>query len=110
MIEDLILGVRVDARQSIVENENPRIPDERPRNSSSLLLPAGESDAALAHHRFIAFRKLFNIGRDVRRCSRNTYLCVTCGFHSEGNVFADAVAEQECLLWHEADAPAQRGQ
>src|SRR4051812_44723568 len=65
MLEDLLLGVGIDARERVIEDENPWVADDGARDRSALLLSAGERDATLPHHGLVLFRELFNVGRNA---------------------------------------------
>ena len=54
---DLRLGRRVDRRGRVVEDQDPRVDDERARDRDALALPARERDPALADHRVVALRQ-----------------------------------------------------
>ena len=47
--------------ERVVQDQDPRIAQQRPGDGGALLLAAGERDAALAHHRLVAVRKAFDI-------------------------------------------------
>ena len=49
---------RVDGRGGVVEDEDPRVEDERPRDRDPLALSARERDPALADHRVVAVGQL----------------------------------------------------
>ena len=48
-VQDRALGLAVDRRQRVVEEQDRRVGDERTRQRGPLFLAAGERDAALAH-------------------------------------------------------------
>ena len=54
---DQRLGRGVDGCGGVVEDEDPRVDRERPRNREPLPLAAGERDPALADHRLVALRQ-----------------------------------------------------
>src|SRR5579883_2935232 len=43
-------GLRIQARRGLIQNQNPRIRQNRPRDRNALLLPAGKFYTSLAHH------------------------------------------------------------
>src|SRR5579859_4173734 len=47
------LRFRIQARRSLIQNQNPRVRQNRPRDRHALLLPAGKFHSALAHHRVV---------------------------------------------------------
>src|ERR1700691_2664299 len=112
VIEDFILGVRVDARQGIVEDENTRAAQQGTSDRGALLLPSGKRDAALANHRVIAVRKALDVVRNVGGFGRGFDLVERCCAvflrESVGDIFADGVTEQKCLLRNKANLAAQR--
>ena len=55
--QDLLLGVGVHRRQRIVEDQDPRVDEQRAREGRPLLLAARQRDAALADHRVVALRE-----------------------------------------------------
>ena len=61
----------VDARKRVVEDEDGRVDDERARQGYALLLPAGERDAALPHHRVVAVRKIGDVLVEPRDTGRS---------------------------------------
>ena len=87
-----------------------RIANEGASDCGALLLSAGERDAALADHGVIAFGKAFDVSCDVGRFRRVVNVLIGGRVDAEGDIFADAVAEQESLLRHESDVLAQRGE
>jgi len=64
-VEDVIFGMRVDAGESIVEDEDAGLADDGSGNGDALLLSSGEGQSALADHGFILFGKAFDIFRDA---------------------------------------------
>ena len=53
----LRLGRRVDRGGRVVEDQDPRVDDERARDRDPLALAARERDPALADHRVVAVRQ-----------------------------------------------------
>ena len=72
--EDLLFGVSVDAGQGVVEDEDAGIAEDGAGDGRALLLPPGESDAALAHRGLQAVREFFELAADV------------CGFGGRKNL------------------------
>src|SRR5450631_4475530 len=108
VIEDLVFGVGVDAGERVVEDQNLGIANQGAGNRRALLLSAGERDAAFSHHRIVAFGKTLDVDCNVGRVGRVVNLLVGGGVDSQGDVLADAVAEQESFLGHESNVLAQR--
>ena len=57
IVKDLFLGVSVDGRERIVEDQDPRIAHNGTCDRRPLLLPAGKRDAAFADKLFVLFRE-----------------------------------------------------
>src|SRR5258705_5986396 len=96
--EDLLLRVRVDRGQGIVEKENPGFSQNRSSDRRSLLLTAGESNAPLADENIISLRKAGYIFRQAcdLRCPLD--LCRLTFVHSKSNISLQRIAEQERFL------------
>src|SRR5713226_2556396 len=107
MVEDFVFGVRVDAGEGVVENENAGAAEKGAGDGGALLLASGESDAAFADRGVVAFGETFDVlgdvggfggGFDVVELRLAVFLR-----YAEGNIFADGVAEEECFLGNESD-------
>ena len=109
MVQDLVFGMRIDAGESIVEDQDSRIADEGAGDCGALLLASGKGDAALTDHRLVAFGKALDVGGDVGGFGGVVDLLVGGGVDSQGNVVTDAIAKQKRLLRDEADTLAERG-
>ena len=112
VVEDFVFGVGVDAGEGVVEDEDAWAAEQGAGDGGALLLASGEGDAAFADRRVVAFGEAFDVlgdvggfggGFDVVKLRLAVFLR-----YAEGDVFADGVAEEECLLRDEADVPAQR--
>ena len=90
MVEDLVFGLRVDAGESVVEDQDARVADEGAGDGGALLLSAGEGDAALADHRVVAFGEAFDVGGDVGGFGGISGSLRRWRLDSEGDVLADA--------------------
>src|SRR5713226_10269902 len=102
MVEDFVFGVRVDAGEGVVENENAGAAQKGAGDGGALLLASGESDAAFADGGVVAFGETFDVlryvggfgsGLDVVEIRLAVFLR-----YAEGDVFADGVAEEESFL------------
>src|SRR5947209_7836573 len=69
-----LCGGRVAGRQRIVEHDDARAGDERPRERDALALAAGEVHAALADQRVVAVRQLPGESVDARRDAGREHL------------------------------------
>ena len=76
-------------------------------DGGALLLSARKRDAALADHGVVAVGKALDVGGDVGCIGGVVNLLVGGVVNTQGDVLADAFAEQESFLRYEADAPAQ---
>jgi len=65
VVEDLVFGVGVDAGERVVKDQDPWIPNQRAGDRCTLLLSAGERDAALADQSFVTLRKSFDVDRNI---------------------------------------------
>ncbi len=105
--ENPLFGEGIDARKGVVQNQNPRVAQDGAGDGGALLLPARKGDAALADHGLVAFGKTCDIARQPGDFGGAADLLRGGRFHAEGDVLRDGGAEQESLLRHEADLPAQ---
>ncbi len=107
--EDSLFGVGVDAGEGIVEDEDLWIADDGAGDGGALLLAAGEGEAAFADFGVEAFGEFENLGADVSDGGGFLNLLGRCVGSAEGDVLADGLGEEECLLRDEADVVAQVG-
>src|SRR5581483_7852194 len=61
VVQNALLGQGIDAGQSIVEDENAGIAQNRARDGGPLLLPSGECDAAFPDHCVVALGETLDI-------------------------------------------------
>src|SRR4051812_15597898 len=106
---DPALGVHVDVRGGLVQDQDPRVGDERAGERDELALPGRELHAALADRRVVALGEARDeLVRPNRVRRRRDVLGRRVGA-PERDVLADRAAEQERLLRHDAHLRAQRG-
>ena len=98
------------AESASSRDQDFRIAQDRARQGGALLLSAGEGDAALADHGFVARWEFGDFRRDAGGLRRIFDGVVCRGVHAKGDVLAHGLAEQIGILRHEADGPAQFGQ
>jgi len=91
--QDAIFGIGVNAGKRIVEYQDFRIANHRARQRNALLLPAGDGDAALAEQRVKTLRKILDLRGDAGDVRRATHALRRIVIDSEGDVFADRLAE-----------------
>ena len=104
---DLRLVRHVDGARGVVENQHGGIREDRPRDGDALTLAAREVVPALANHGVVT---LIELADEVVGLCRGG-----CGDHLGpggvgtciGDVVVNAGREQEWLVGHEADGPAQ---
>src|SRR6266566_694874 len=108
--EDMLLGLGVDTRERVVEDQNPRIADDGAGNRGALLLPAGESDAALADHGLVGFAEVLDVAVQAGNfgCFADALLVIFG--QAKGDVAADGFTEQISVLRYETDGLPQRGE
>src|SRR5579863_422419 len=63
--QDLFLGLRINARERVIEDQDARVADHGARNRRALLLAARKRQAALAHQRVKAFGELANLRQNI---------------------------------------------
>jgi len=108
--EDALFGVGVDAGKGVVEDEDAGVADDGAGDGGTLLLAAGEGDAALADHGVEAAGKFEDLGGDVGDGGGLFDLVGGGVGRAEGDVVADGVGEEEGLLGDEADVLAKVGE
>ena len=105
--EDLRLDRGVDRRCRVVQDQEPRPADERPRQRHALPLTAGQRVASLAHHRVVPVGQPADERVRLRQARRMLDL-----FRSGAGVERDVVphrrGEQEALLEHDRRRVAER--
>src|SRR5262249_21279842 len=102
-----LFGGGIERGGRLVEDQDPRILEDRARNRDALLLSARELQPALAHPRFVAVGK----ARDeivYVRCARgfDHFLARRVGPPVE-DVVIDGVVEEDGVLGHDGDRSAQ---
>src|SRR5437016_2252424 len=109
-VENALFGLRVDARERVVKDKDPRVADYGAGNGGALLLPAGESDAALADHGFVGFTEVLDVTVQAGNfgCFADALLVIFG--QAKGDVAADGFTEQISVLRHETDRLPQRGE
>eukprot|EP01139_Manchomonas_bermudensis_P019579 Amastigsp_a676973_61.p2 type:complete len:755 gc:universal Amastigsp_a676973_61:2472-208(-) len=105
---DQMLALRVERRGCLVEEQQPRVEHECPRNRDALPLPAAETHTALADKGVVAVRKRENGLVDVRLLGRahNVLVAQLC-VCTVGNVVADRARKQRRVLRNNADRAPQ---
>ncbi len=105
---DQPLGLRIDARRRLVEDQDRRVVGQRAREREQLALPGGEIVAPLAHRapssRPGAGDEL--VGVHVRE-PRPRRARATISVAAERDVVRDVAGEEHHVLEHDADAAAQ---
>ena len=105
---DAILRLDINAAGAVIQDEYPRVNQQSASNRDPLLLPPGEHDAAFTHGRIIAIweagDELVCLGR--LRCGDDFVLSGVRA--AVADVLPDRATEEDGLLKHNADLPAQR--
>src|SRR5579883_1628200 len=104
---DLALGLSVECRGRLVENEDARSLEDDPRDGDALLFAARELQAAFADHAAIAVGKRGDEGMDARMACRLLDLGVGGARTAIGDVVAHGVVEQDGVLRHDANGAAE---
>src|SRR6266568_7709218 len=107
MVQDLVLGVRIHAGKSIIENEDSRITNQSAGNRGALFLSAGKCNSALTDQRFVLLGKVFNFSSNIGCVGRPAHLLIAGILDAKRNVLADRLAEEKSFLGHEPNIMAQ---
>src|SRR5438876_1462456 len=107
---DRRLALRVETGRGLVEDQDPRVGENRPRDRDPLALAPGELHAPLAHDGVVALsetaHEVVAMG-DTRRCLD---LLPGRAGPRECDVLGDRAVEQEVVLQHDAELPAVLGE
>ena len=106
--EDRRLGLRVDCRERVVEQEDRGIFGQRPGDGGALLLPTREVDAALAQEGVVPVREGRERFGELGLFGRALQAPVVG--HPEEDVLADRRAEEEGLLRDVAHGATEVGE
>src|ERR1700736_387526 len=101
------LAVGVERAGRLVEDQDPRIADQRPRDGEPLLLTARQVGRAFLDEGLVAARQLLDEFLGSGEPRRLDDLLETGVGFRRGDRLADRTAEQEILLQHDAQARAQ---
>ena len=104
---DLALGGGVDRRRRLVEDQDARVGDERPRDGDALALAARERVAALADDGVEALGQRVDELLGLGHARGAAHLLVGRLGAPVGDVLAHGGGEQERVLRHDADLAAQ---
>src|SRR6185312_12160372 len=88
----------VDGRGRLVEDQDPRVREERTREGHELALPEREARATLAEVRVVALGQLLDEGVRADGASGALDLLARGGGAAERDVLRDGAPEQEPLL------------
>ena len=94
---------------SVVEDKDPRILENGPRDGDTLLLAARKLQPPFTDHRFVLVGQRLDKVMDMRRlCGLEHFL--TSGIRvAIRDVVIDRIVEQDGVLRHDAQASAQTG-
>ena len=106
---DQRLGVAVQARCRLIQDQDRRVGQERPRQRHALALAAGQLHPALPDQRRIAARKPDDEVVRVGQPGRPLDLGLRRGRIGIGDVLRQRTVEQHRFLRHDGDLPAQAG-
>src|SRR5438477_1084354 len=108
-VEDALLGLGVDARERVVEDENARIADNGAGDGGALLLPTGKSDAALADHGVVGFADVLDVAMKTGDVGRFADALLVIFWQTEGDIAANGFARQVSVWRNETDGLVERG-
>src|ERR1700682_2845403 len=106
-LENLLFGIGVHARQSVIEDQDPWFPNDGPSKRGALLLSARQCYAALADRCVVPIREILDIGvqaGDLRGFADALRIRIV---RAEGDVSPDGFAEQVRVLRHVPDGASQ---
>ena len=106
--QPLTLGV--ERGRGLVEEQDRRIAEQRPRDRQALPLATGQPHATVADHGVVALGQGANEPVGVGGFRRAAHVVVADLGESVGDVPAHRVVEQDRLLRDDPELPAQRGQ
>ncbi len=104
---DLFLGLHVHGGGGLVQDQDLRVVEDGAGQGDALALPAGEPGAPLAHLGVVAVGLGHDEGVGVGRLRGLHDLLEAGAGPAVADVLGDGPAEQERLLEHDADLPAQ---
>ena len=105
--QNSLFGERVHACQRVIQNQQTRIAQHRAGNGRALLLASGKRNASLADNGSEPVRKGLDIRSESSDFSGRSDLLGRGFRYAERDVFGDGRGEQERLLRHHADLPAE---
>ena len=105
---DRRLRLRVNGRGAVVQDQEPRVDEERPGYGDTLPLTAREPDAPLSDDGVVAVRKPPNKPVGLGRLGRGHDLFVGRVGFSEGHVIPDGAGGEARLLQDYPDLGAER--
>ena len=107
---NLVFGGAVNGAGRVVQDQDGWVGQKGTRQGNALALPAGQRDAALAHHRRIAFGKAADKIVRLRRARRRLDLLLRGPWLAKGDVIRNRAAEQENILLDDRNLAAQARQ
>ena len=106
---DLLLGRRVDGRRRVVEDEDPRVGEQRARDRDPLALAAAQRQPALADARVVAVgQRRDEVVRLRALGGRDDLLARGLVAPRVGDVLVHGRAEEERVVGDDGDLAAQR--
>src|SRR6516225_969751 len=103
---NLSFGLRVDRRGGLVENQNPRVNEQRAGDRDSLALAARKCLPALADDRIVAVGKLQNEFMSTGRAGGSDDLFARRMGPAVGDILGDRAVKEERILQDDADVLA----
>ena len=104
------LAFRIQRACRLVQDENARIGDERPRDRQTLLLSARQVAGVLFQHGVEAARQPLDEFVGAGQLRGPHHLSEAGVALGAGDVFAHRAAKQEIILEHDAETAAQMGE
>ena len=98
---DLALGLHVEVGRGLVEDQDRRVLEQRPRDGEALALAAGDLGAHLADRRLVAVRQAVDPGLEIRAPRRLVDLGLGRVRLAHADVVADGGVEDVVALGHD---------
>ncbi len=99
-------ALAVEVARRLVQDQNARVRQDRPRDGQALLLPAAEAHAPLADERAVALLRLADETVGVRGLRRGDDLIGARLAPGVGDVLGDGAVEEKDILLHDAQERA----
>src|SRR6266702_866362 len=108
--EDALLGIGINARESVVEDQDSRVAHQSPGQSRSLLLASGKSDSSFPDQGGVSHGEAGDLGGYAGCFGGLKDSLIGTVFRTESDVLPQRFAEKISVLRHKTDGAAQGGE